>query len=175
MTIVDLRESTRPIRSNISNAYINFSRMTPSLVALVTNMIRGGHPVVGCGFNSNGRSGQGSQIRERLRPRLLEADPACLLDAEGENIDPHKVWATMVTGKKPGGHGERSVAMGTIDVAVCDAVAKIEGKPLYQSLAERYGTGQANRDVFVHAAGGYCWPGQGLGGSTATGCSSTAR
>jgi hypothetical protein len=63
------------------------------------------------------------------------------------------VWATMMTNEKPGGHGERSVAVGTIDMAVWDAVAKIEGKPLYQLLAERYGNGKPNRKVFVYAAG----------------------
>ncbi len=164
MRIVDLRESTRPISSNISNAYINFSKMTLSLVAVVTDVIRDGKPVIGYGFNSNGRYGQGSLIRERFAPRLLEADPASLLNASGDNIDPHRAWAAMMVDEKPGGHGERSVAVGTIDMAVWDAVAKIESKPLYQLLAERYGNGVANRDVFVYAAGGYYWPGQGLEG-----------
>ncbi|MDE2453767.1 MAG: mandelate racemase/muconate lactonizing enzyme family protein [Burkholderiales bacterium] len=162
MKIVDIREATKPIKSDIRNAYIDFSRMTLSLVAVVTDVVRDGRPVVGYGFNSNGRYGQGALIRERFRPRLLEADPASLRDATGENLDPHKVWATMMTNEKPGGHGERSVAVGTIDMAVWDAVAKIEGKPLYQLLAERHGNGQANRKVFVYAAGGYYWPGEGL-------------
>src|SRR4029079_335644 len=43
-------------------------------------------------------------------------------------------------------------------------VAKIEGKPLFQLLAERHGNGQPNRKVFVYAAGGYYWPGQGIEG-----------
>jgi D(-)-tartrate dehydratase len=66
----------------------------------------------------------------------------------------------MMTNEKPGGHGERSVAVGTIDMAVWDAVAKIERKPLFQLLAERYGSGHPNRRVFVYAAGGYYYPGQ---------------
>ncbi|HEY9063951.1 MAG TPA: mandelate racemase/muconate lactonizing enzyme family protein, partial [Burkholderiaceae bacterium] len=135
-----------------------------SLVAVVTDVVRDGRRVVGYGFNSNGRYGQGALIRERFRPRVLEADPASLLDAQRDNLDPHKVWATMMTNEKPGGHGERSVAVGTIDMAVWDAVAKIESKPLFQLLAERYGTGQPNRKVFVYAAGGYYWPGQGIAG-----------
>ena len=49
-------------------------------------------------------------------------------------------------------------------MAVWDAVARIERKPLYQLLAERHGAGQANRNVFVCAAGSYYWPGQGLEG-----------
>jgi L-alanine-DL-glutamate epimerase-like enolase superfamily enzyme len=164
MKIVDIVEVTKPIQSNIRNAYIDFSKMTLSLVAVVTDVVRDGRRVVGYGFNSNGRYGQGALIRERFRPRVLEADPATLLDAQRDNIDPHKVWATMMTNEKPGGHGERSVAVGTIDMAVWDAVAKIEGKPLYQLLAERYGDGQPKRKVFVYAAGGYYWPGQGIAG-----------
>ncbi len=162
MRIVDIREVTRPISSPIRNAYIDFSKMTLSLVAVVTDVIRDGKPVVGYGFNSNGRYGQGSLIRERFRPRILEAAPDSLLDESGNNLDPHKVWACMMNNEKPGGHGERSVAVGTLDMAIWDAVAKIEGKPLYQLLAERYGNGTPKREVFVYAAGGYYWPGQDL-------------
>lgn len=164
MKILDIRESTRPIQSNIRNAYIDFSKMTLSLVAVVTDVIRDGKPVIGYGFNSNGRYGQGALIRERFRPRLLEATPESLLDDSGDNLDPHRVWATLMNNEKPGGHGERSVAVGTIDMAVWDAVAKIECKPLYQLLADRYGNGTANRKVFVYAAGGYYWPGQAVAG-----------
>ena len=166
MKILDIREETKPIKSDIRNAYIDFSKMTLSLVAVVTDVIRDGKRVVGYGFNSNGRYGQGALIRERFRPRLLEADPASLLDATGENLDPHKAWATMMTNEKPGGHGERSVAVGTLDMAIWDATAKIAGKPLFQLLAERYGDGTPNRNVFVYAAGGYYWPGQGIEGLT---------
>ena len=164
MKIVKILESTQPIRSDIRNAYIDFSKMTLSLVAVVTDMIRDGRPVIGYGFNSNGRYGQGGLIRERFLPRVKEADPASLVDDTGENLDPHKVWARMMTNEKPGGHGERSVAVGTIDMAVWDAVAKIARKPLYQLLAERYGDGTANPRVFVYAAGGYYHPGKGLDG-----------
>ncbi len=165
MKIVEIRESTRFIKSNIRNAYIDFSKMTLSLVAVVTDVIRDGKPVIGYGFNSNGRYGQGSLMRERFIPRVTQAAPESLLDDRGV-LCPHKIWDTMMTNEKPGGHGERSVAVGTIDMAVWDAVAKIEGLPLYQLLANRYGDGQANRKVFVYAAGGYYWPGQGIEGLT---------
>ncbi len=166
MKITEIRESTRSIQSNIRNAYIDFSKMNLSLVAVVTDVIRDGRPVIGYGFNSNGRYGQGHLMRERFIPRILEAPADSLLDDSGHNLDPHKIWATMMTNEKPGGHGERSVAVGTMDMAIWDAVAKIAGKPLYQLLAERYGNGQANRKVFVYAAGGYYWPGKGLEGLT---------
>jgi len=162
MKIVNIIESTRPIKSDIRNAYIDFSKMTLSLVAVVTDVIRDGKPVIGYGFNSNGRYGQGALMRDRFIPRVLEANPASLIDDSGENLDPHKIWACMMTNEKPGGHGERSVAVGTIDMAVWDAIAKIEGKPLFQLLAQRYGTAAANPRVFVYAAGGYYYPGKGL-------------
>src|SRR5271170_2780335 len=153
MRIVDIREVTLPISSPIANAYIDFSRMTCSLVALVTDVVRDGKPVVGYGFNSNGRYGQGGLIRERFMPRLLEADPATLLNDAGDNLDPDRIWATLMRNEKPGGHGERAVAVGTIDMAVWDAVAKIAGQPLFRLLAERYDC-VADPRVFVYAAGG---------------------
>src|SRR5216117_2048668 len=142
--IVDVREVTKPIASPIRNAYIDFSKMTTRLVAVMTNVVRDGKAVVGYGFNSNGRYGQGGLIRERFAPRLREADPTSLVDATGENLDPDRVWSTLMMNEKPGGHGERSVAVGTIDMAVWDAVAKVAGKPLFQLLAERYGSGKPN-------------------------------
>ncbi len=160
MKIVNILESTRPIRSDIRNAYIDFSRMTLSLVAVVTDVIRDGRPVVGYGFNSNGRYGQGGLLRERFIPRVLEADPASLLNDAGDNLDPHRIWACAMRNEKPGGHGERSVAVGTLDMAVWDAVAKIAQVPLYQYLADHHGNGQANPRVFVYAAGGYYYPGK---------------
>src|SRR6201988_5081403 len=159
--ITDVCEVTKPISSPIRNAYIDFTRMTTSLVAVVTDVVRDGRRVVGYGFNSKGRYGQGGLIRERFAPRLLEADSKSLLDASGGNLDPDKVWAAMMSNEKPGGHGERSVAVGTIDMAVWDAVAKIAGKPLFRLLAE-WQKREANPRVFVYAAGGYYYPGKDL-------------
>jgi L-alanine-DL-glutamate epimerase-like enolase superfamily enzyme len=159
MRIIDIREVTKPISSPIRNAYIDFSKMTASLVAVVTDQERDGRRVVGYGFNSNGRYGQGGLIRERFRDRVLEADPDSLLNDAGDNLDPHKIWAAMMINEKPGGHGERSVAVGTIDMAVWDAVAKIAEKPLFRLLAEQKGI-DADPKVFVYAAGGYYYPGK---------------
>ena len=159
MRIVDVVEITKPIASPIRNAYIDFSKMTASLVAVVTDVMRDGRRVVGYGFNSNGRYGQGGLIRERFRNRIIEADPNSLLDDAGTNLDPHRIWAAMMSNEKPGGHGERSVAVGTLDTAVWDAVAKIAGKPLFRLLAEKKGR-EANPRVFVYAAGGYYYPGK---------------
>ncbi|MGC0807651.1 mandelate racemase/muconate lactonizing enzyme family protein [Pantoea agglomerans] len=162
MRILDVLEITKPIASPIRNAYIDFSKMTTSLVAVVTDVEVDGRRVVGYGFNSNGRYGQGGLIRERFRNRILEADPESLLNAKGNNLDPHKVWAVMMSNEKPGGHGERSVAVGTLDMAIWDATAKIANKPLFRLLAEMKGV-EANPRVFVYAAGGYYYPGKDLG------------
>ena len=162
MRILDIKERTVPIASSIANAYIDFSKMTLSLVAVVTDVSRNGKPVIGYGFNSNGRYGQGALIRERFGPRILEAAPDTLLNAAGNNIDPAKVWAAMFRNEKPGGHGERSVAIGTIDMAVWDAVAKIAERPLFRLLAESYADQPADPRVFVYAAGGYYYPGKGV-------------
>jgi len=161
MRIVEIREITVPIASPIANAYIDFSKMTCSLVAVITDIVRDGRKVIGYGFNSNGRYGQGGLIRERFFPRLLEAEPKSLLNDAGDNLDPDRIWRALMRNEKPGGHGERSVAVGTIDMAAWDAVAKIAGKPLFRLLAERYGV-QADPRVFVYAAGGYYYPGKNL-------------
>lgn len=159
MRILEIRERTVPIASAIANAYIDFSKMTLSLVAVITDVVRDGKPVVGYGFNSNGRYGQGMLMRERFIPRIMEAETNTLLNAAGDNLDPHAIWRTMFKNEKPGGHGERSVAVGTIDMAIWDATAKIAEKPLFQMLADDHGRA-ANPRVFVYAAGGYYYPGK---------------
>ena len=163
MRITAIRETTASMRSDIRNAVIDFSQMTASVVAVVTDVMRGGRPVVGYGFNSNGRYAAGGILRERFIPRILAADPVSLLDERGA-LDPHRVWDVMMTGEKPGGHGERSVAAGALDMALWDAVAKAEEQPLYLLIAQRYGNGApVSGDAWVYAAGGYYQPGKGVG------------
>ncbi len=160
MRIVDIRETVVPISSPIRNAYIDFSKMTASVVALVTDVVRNGKPVVGYGFNSNGRYAASGLLRERFLPRLEQADPASLVNEAGDNLDPRRIWATMMANEKPGGHGERSVAVGVVDMAVWDAVAKIAGLPLYRYLADSEADGTVDDTVFVYAAGDYYYPGK---------------
>ncbi|HEX5166149.1 MAG TPA: mandelate racemase/muconate lactonizing enzyme family protein, partial [Thermomicrobiales bacterium] len=156
------RVETVPIASSIRNAFIDFSKMTASVVAVVTDVMRDGRRVVGYGFNSNGRYAPTALLRERFIPRVMAAEPTSLLDEAGDNLDPHAIWQIVMTGEKPGGHGERSVAVGALDMALWDAVAKIAGQPLHRLLAERYGTGTPDERVWVYAAGGYYQPGKGL-------------
>ena len=160
MRIVEIRDAVVPISSEIRNAYISFATMTVSAVAVVSDVVRNGTPLVGFGFNSNGRYAQQGLLRERFIPRLLAADAASLRDDERDNLDPHKCWATMMADEKPGGHGERSVAVGVLDMALWDLVAKVEDKPLYRLLAERYSDGVGSPDAWVYAAGGYYYPGK---------------
>lgn len=162
MRITEIKEETVSIASQIKNAYIDFSKMTVSALALVTDVVRNGNPVVGYGFNSNGRYAQGCLLRDRFIPRLMAADPAALLDEARENFDPFKIRQVLMHNEKPGGHGERSVAVGVIDMAIWDAVAKIAQKPLYRLLAERFRNEPPDEKVFVYAAGGYYYPGKGL-------------
>jgi L-alanine-DL-glutamate epimerase-like enolase superfamily enzyme len=156
--IIDVRETVVPIKSEIRNAYIDFSQMTVSVIALVTDVIRQGKPVVGFGFNSNGRYAPSGLLRDRFIPRLKAAKPETLVDESGENLNPVRVWNVVMRNEKPGGHGERSVAVGVLDMAVWDAVAKIAGLPLSRLLADRYRGGVFEDKVFVYAAGGYYYP-----------------
>jgi D(-)-tartrate dehydratase len=164
MKIVDIRETPVSIKSDIRNAYIDFSQMTVSALAVITDVVRDGKPVVGYGFNSNGRYAPSGLLRDRFIPRLLAAKPDSLLDDSGENLDPFKIWNIVMRNEKPGGHGERSVAVGVLDMAIWDAVAKIAGVPLYRLLADRFRGGVADSKVFVYAAGGYYYPEKGLAG-----------
>ena len=162
MKIVDIREAVVPIKSELRNAYIDFSQMTVSVVALITDVVRDARPVIGYGFNSNGRYAPSGLLRDRFIPRLKAAAPESLLDETGANFDPHRIWSALMRNEKPGGHGERSVAVGVLDMAVWDAVSKIAGSPLYRLLGTRYRGGRIENKVFVYAAGGYYYPDKGL-------------
>jgi D(-)-tartrate dehydratase len=126
------------------------------MVAVVTDVVREGKPVVGYGFASVGRFAQGGLIRERFAPRLLDTADGALADDEETNLDPFRAWAAMMAGEKPGGHGERCVAVGAPDMAILGAATNIAGLPLHRFLARRLGREAAIESrVRVYAAGGY--------------------
>ena len=162
VSIVAIREVAVPINSTIRNAVFDFSEMTTSVVAVVTDVMRGGKPVTGFAFNSTGRYACGAQMRDRLIPRIMRAPPETLLNAAGDNLDPKKILACMMQREKPGGHTERSVAIGTIEVACWDAVAKIADKPLHAVLAEHYNGGKVADRVPCYVGGGWYAPGKGI-------------
>jgi len=158
MKICRILDESISIGCNMANAVVSFAEMTVSAVAIVTDVVRDGAAVTGYGFNSNGRYSQSGILRTRLIPRLLAANNGQLLDDAGSNFDPFKCWQVMMRNEKPGGHGDRAAAVGALDMALWDAVAKIEGKPLYRLLADRFRGGVADGDVYVYAAGGYYYP-----------------
>jgi len=160
MRIVAIRETAIPLKSKLANSSFDFSEMTTSVVAVVTDVVRGGKPVCGFAFNSTGRYACGAQMRARFIPRILAASPDTLLDETGNNLDPAKILAVMMKREKAGAHSERSIAIGTIEVAVWDAVAKIAQKPLHALLAERFSGGKVATRVFCYVGGGWYWPGQ---------------
>jgi D(-)-tartrate dehydratase len=160
MRIADIRERSIPI-SRYADATIPSGGLTTSIVAVTTDVVRKGKPVVGYGFASVGRFAQGGLMRERFMPRLLDARDGALAGEEGMNLDPFRAWETMMKGEKPGGHGERCVAVGALDMAIWDAAAKIAGLPLYRYLARRLGreaTIETKPKVRVYGAGGYVYP-----------------
>jgi L-alanine-DL-glutamate epimerase-like enolase superfamily enzyme len=162
MRITDIRETSIALNSTLKNSSIDFSEMTTSVVAVITDVSREGKPVIGYAFNSTGRYACGAQMRARFIPRILKAPPKSLLNAAGDNFDPEKILGTMMRNEKSGGHSERSVGIGTIEVAVWDAVAKIDGKPLHVLLAERFNGGKVPTKCFVYVGGGWYAPGKGI-------------
>ncbi len=148
MRILDVRERSVPI-SRFADPALPGGGLTTSIVAVATDARRDGAPVVGYGFASFGRFAQGGLIRERFAPRLLAA---------GGGLDPFLAWEAMMAGEKPGGHGERCVAVGALDMALWDASAKAAGLPLHRHLAEILPQARPQPDVAVYAAGGYRYP-----------------
>lgn len=162
MKIVEIREISVPLKSSLRNSVFDFSEMTTSVVAVISDVIRSGKPLIGYAFNSTGRYACGEQMRSRLIPRIFSAEPDSLLDNQASNIDPAKVLARMMLREKPGGHTERSVPIGTIEVAVWDLVAKIADKPLYAVLAERFNHGHIPTTIPCYVGGGWYAPGKGI-------------
>ena len=161
MKIVSAHVGTIPISSSIRNAFIDFTKMDCTIIALVSDVFVDGKPLVGYGFNSNGRYNATGILKDRILPRIMDAPSEDLLDEDGQ-LSPEKAWDLMMSNEKPGGHGERSVAVGVADMALHDLAAKIAGVPLYRWISDHYGDGNPDKDVFVYAAGGYYAPGKGL-------------
>ena len=160
MRIASIRQAVVPIASAIANAYIDFSKMTASVVA-ITVEDGAGRSATGYGFNSNGRYAQPGLLAERFIPRLQATTEAELARPVG-GLEPAGAWTAMMRNEKPGGHGDRSVAVGVLDMALWDAAAKLEGLPLWRLLADRYAGGQADDSAWIYAAGGYYYPGKGV-------------
>lgn len=162
MRITGISENAVRLESKLRNAAFSFDEMTTSIVAVTTDVAHGGVPVTGYAFNSTGRYACGAQIRDRLAPRIMKAQAAGKLTIDPTGFDPDAVLAAMMVGEKPGGDMERSVGIGTIEVAIWDAVAKIARLPAYQLIADRYRGGAVSTDVFCYVGGGWYLPGKGV-------------
>lgn len=160
MRIIAVVEQSVPLRGDIANALVDFSTHTVSLVAVVSDVIRGGTPVVGVAFNSIGRFAQSGILRDRMIPRLLSAPPESLQDDSG-GLDPARVLACAIRDEKPGGHGDRAAAAAALELACWDLNAKLADEPAYLTIARHAGRQPAD-GVPVYAAGGYYYPDGGL-------------
>ncbi|MDH5748988.1 MAG: mandelate racemase [Rhodospirillales bacterium] len=158
MRIVDIREQSVKLDVNLRNASFSFDDMTTSIVALITDIVIDGSPVIGFAFNSTGRYACSGQMRDRFIPRILRQKPDDLIDPDRSNFKPEAIVRAMLFGEKPGGDMERSVGIGTIEVALWDAMAKIENKPLHKLIAERYGSGSTDDRMFCYVGGGWYAP-----------------
>src|SRR3954469_3478486 len=139
LRITDIRETSIALNSTLKNSSIDFSEMTTSVVAVITDVMRDGKPVAGFAFNSTGRYACVAQMRARFIPRILKAQPESLQNQAGDNFDAESILAEMMPNDKYGINSERSIGIGSIEVALWDAIAKIEGKPLHVLLPERHG------------------------------------
>ena len=157
MRITEIRELSVPLQGNIANALVNFSEHTVSLVAVYTDVWRGGRPLVGLAFNSIGRYAQGGLLRERFIPRLLAAEAGALLDEGGSAFDPARALRLMLRNEKPGGHGDRAAAVAALELALWDLNAKLRDEPACVTIARHFGRAPA-ADMEVYAAGGYYYP-----------------
>jgi len=162
LKIVDIREIAIPLKSNLRNSVFDFSEMTTSVVAVISDVIQDGKPLIGYAFNSTGRYACGAQMRDRFIPRILKTNPEDYLNETGTNFSPEKLLKCMMQREKPGGHTERSVAIGTIEVAIWDLVAKIEQLPLYVVLANQFNDRQIPTHVPCYVGGGWYAPGKGI-------------
>lgn len=158
MRITAVKEISVPLEGNIANALVSFAEHDVSLVALETDVVRNGKPVIGYAFDSIGRYAQGGILRDRMIPRLKAAAPDSLLDTSGNCFDPEKVLQTILRNEKPGGHGDRAAAAGAIELAVWDLNAKLLDEPAHVTISRRYGRRGKHEGVNVYAAGGYYYP-----------------
>ena len=162
MKITAIKDANLNFGGAMSNSVVDFSRMTTSAVIVETDVVKDGKQVIGYGFNSMGRYGQSGIIRTRLAPRILEASEDALLNDSKTNFSSEKIFSVMMRNEKPGGHGDRAHAVGAIDMAIWDIIAKIEDKPLWRYLSDTYNDGNCDHKIFCYGAGGYYYPGKGI-------------
>lgn len=161
MKIVDIREISVPLEGAPANAVVSFASHNVSLVAVVTDVIRNGVPVVGYAFNSIGRFAQGGIMHSRIIPRLMNAAPDLLL--RNGQFDCEAVYKTAMRDEKPGGHGDRASAVAALELAFWDINAKLADEPANVTIARHFGRVPLTH-IPVYAAGGYYYGEDGVAG-----------
>jgi L-alanine-DL-glutamate epimerase-like enolase superfamily enzyme len=162
MRITNISEHVVKLEGNIANALVNFSDHTISVVIVHTDVVRAGKPVAGIAFNSIGRYAQSGILKDRMIPRLMNAEAHELRNDQGDRFDPARVLACAMKNEKPGGHGDRAAAASALELAIWDLNAKLADEPAYATIARHYGRTVASTRVPVYAAGGYYYPDGGI-------------
>jgi L-alanine-DL-glutamate epimerase-like enolase superfamily enzyme len=157
--IKEIRELSIPLEGQISNAVVNFSEHTVSLVAVVTDVMRDGQPLIGFGFNSIGRFAQSGILRERVVPRILSTPVDRILGPTGFDCD--AICRAALRNEKPGGHGDRASAVAALELAFWDLNAKLNDEPAYATIARHFAR-DPSPVLPVYAAGGYYYAEDGL-------------
>ena len=155
MRITNIRDITVPLEGNISNAIVSFNDHTVSLVAVVSDQTRNGKAVVGFGFNSIGRYAQSGILRDRIIPRIFNCPSELLLATNGTEFDAAAVARIAMKNEKPGGHGDRSGAVGALELAIWDLNAKLADEPAWMTIAKNFSHSVEADSAKVYAAGGY--------------------
>jgi len=158
MRITEIRDATVRLQGNVNNSVVSFAEHTVSLVAVFSDVVRHGRPLVGIAFNSIGRHAQSGILRERMIPRVLRADPTTLQAADSGLILPERVLAEALRDEKPGGHGDRASAAAAIELACWDLLAKWHDEPAHATISRAFGRSTSLNGTPVYAAGGYYHP-----------------
>ena len=158
MQIKNIKELSVKLSGSISNAVISFDEHTVSLVAVETDVLRNGKPVIGFAFNSIGRFAQSGILQDRMIPRVLAAPCEAILESSGQQFDPARIADFAMRNEKPGGHGDRASAVAALELAIWDLNAKLRDEPAYATIARAFNRSPKTEPVPVYAAGGYYYP-----------------
>lgn len=156
MRLSYIRQRTVALGASESNAAISFGGMTAGAVVVGLQTERG--LFQGLGFDSYGRYAHAGLLEERFIPRVLAAGPELLAGKRGYAAA-LALREALLRDEKAGGHGERAGAVGLLETALWDALAKSEGLPLWALLEREYGhpqdAGPPPGQTAVYASGGH--------------------
>src|SRR5690606_29537626 len=161
MRIVEVRAKTVRVDTNMFNARGARVNSAATVVAAITDVVRNGRPVIGYSFSATGFQPPTHQLEERFIPKLLQLKEDDL-NLDARYFDPAATLSALKKNEKFGGDGERATAIGTIECAVWDVVAKLAQVPVYKLAADRYNGGKITDIVECYVGGGWYSPDKGL-------------